>query len=337
MISKLSVVDSHTAGEPTRVVTGGFPSLAGNTLHEKDASLLDQHPQLRSFLVGEPRGHAPMHAVIPTTPTAHGADAAFLILSALGSLEMCGHALIGAVTTMIEIGALPSSGAVTTLKIETLAGVMDVEANVAGGKVTSVTFTNATSWVLAHDVRVKVPDAGEITCDVAFGGLWYAIVDADELGLVIEPPAVPGLVSLSHRIRSVLNRELHGLLPPAHAPTHIPQVLFTSTASGPGANGRNLATSTELGFDRSPCGTGSSARMALLHSRGDLEVGDVFVHESVLGTRFEGRVVASKTAPSGTGIVPAITGSAYVTAYSDFVVDQADPLGDGFFVPAVGV
>ena len=334
MSMEISVVDSHTAGEPTRTVSQGLPELSGTNLKEKALALEEHFPSLPSILTGEPRGHAAMHAVLPVAASVPEADVAFLFVSSLGMLEMCGHALIGGVTTLLETGALAVQEPITCLKIETLSGLIDVEAQVSDGHVVDVTFTNTLSWVLANDVNLEVPGIGDIRLDLVYGGLWYAVLDAKDLGLSLEIAQVPKLVAMSHTVRQVLNATLPELVPTDHAPTRIPQLLYTDSSSHGERSGRNLATSTELGFDRSPCGTGSSARMALLHNREQLALDETFLHESVLGTMFEGRLVAEHPAPIGTGVIPTITGSAHLTAFSDLFVDPTDPLGQGFFIPA---
>jgi len=332
----ISVVDSHTAGEPTRVVLGGLPTLAGVTLRDKNDVLLERIEEYVGILTGEPRGHPPMHAVLPLPACDARADISFLILSALGSLTMCGHALIGAVTTLLEIGTLPRHEPTTKLVVETLAGLIHVEARVEGDRVIDVTFDNAPSWVLARDVELLVPGIGVLRLDLVYGGLWYAIAEAAQVGLLIEPGNAGRLVSMSHEIRRILNMRLPDLVSSPQAPAKIPQVLWVGPPATPDGNGRNMATSTELGFDRSPCGTGSSARMALLHARGQLPLRQPFVHESLLGTRFKGQLLAETTVAAGAAVCPSITGSAFITAFSQLAVDADDPLGWGFFISPGG-
>lgn len=331
----IEVVDTHTGGEPTRVAVGGLPPLEGGALSERNAFLLEEHPGLGPFLTGEPRGHAPMHAALPLPPSDSRADISLLILSALGSLDMCGHALIGAVTALIETGAIEAEGPVHTVRVETLAGLVEAEARIApDGRTESVEFRNAPARVSAVDVGLDVPGIGEVVLDLAYGGLWYAVLDVGRLGWEIEPDNVPRLVSASAGIRRVLNESLARAAPSEGGPDFVPQLLYVSDEAGPGADGRNMATSTELGFDRSPCGTGSCARMALLHHRGRLAVGDSFVHESVVGSRFIGTVLAEAAAPDGPAIIPSIRGSAFITGYNRLVADPRDPMASGFFIPA---
>lgn len=334
---RVRVIDSHTAGEPTRVVVGGFPELAGRSLPEKEADLLADHADLIRLLVGEPRGHAPWHAVLPLAALRPDADLSVLIVSALGSLTMCGHALIGTVTTLVETEQIPAREPVTGVVVETLSGLVRAEARVDGGKVRSVTFRGVPSWVAVTGLEVEV-GGRDFQVDIGFGGIWFAIVEARQTGMPIAVESVPGLVALSHRIRLEINRMLaEGNHWPPGTPGRVDQLLYVGPPTSPGADGQNLATSTGLGFDRSPCGTGCCARMAWHFERGDLAVGDTFVHESVLNTMFTGSIQAvTEVAGGHRAIVPTITGSAYLTGFNKLVLDPSDPLGAGLFLPAAG-
>ncbi len=335
-VRRLQVIDSHTAGEPTRVVTGGLPDLAGDTLREKEKYLLTNYPTLARMLVGEPRGHAPLHAILPLPPSHPKADLSILILSSLGSLTMCGHALIGTVTTLIETGRVTPKEPVTEVVVETLSGLMETAARVEGGKVRSVTFQGVPSWVAVSGMKVEV-DGREIEVDIGFGGIWFVLVRIEQTGLPIAPDSVPELVALSHRIRLRVNKMLQEKTDwPPGTPDRADQLLYMGPPASPGADGQNLATSSSLGFDRSPCGTGSSTRMAQAFARGELEVGDTFVHEGVLTTTFVGTVKAETEVSGRRGIIPTITGSAYLTSFSELVLDPEDPLGEGIFLPAAG-
>ncbi len=335
-IRRLHVIDSHTAGEPTRVVTDGFPHLEGDTLAEKEAHLLANHSDLIKMLVGEPRGHAPWHAVLPFPPSHPDADLSILILSSLGSLTMCGHALIGTVTTLVETGRIPPTEPVTTVVVETLSGLVRAEAHVKDARVRSVSFRGVPSWVAANGLEVQV-DGRTYQVDVGFGGIWFVLVRVEQTGLPIKVESVPGLVALSHRIRLRVNRMLGDRADwPPGMPENVDQLLFFGPPVTPGADGQNLATSTGLGFDRSPCGTGSCARMAWHFGRGELEVGDTFVHESVLNTLFTGTVQSETEIWGRRAIVPTIAGSAFLTGFNQLVLDRDDPLGEGMFLPAAG-
>ena len=333
---RVRVIDSHTAGEPTRVVVGGFPELGGSSLAEKEADLLASHADLVRLLVGEPRGHAPWHAVVPLAPLHSGADLSVLILSALGSLTMCGHALIGTVTTLLETERIPAQEPVTGVVVETLSGLVRAEARVDGGKVRSVTFRGVPSWVAVTGLEVEV-GGRTFEVDIGFGGIWFALVTVEQTGVPIAVESVPGLVALSHRIRLEINRRLRERTGwPPGTPERVDQLLYVGPPSSAGAHGQNLATSTGLGFDRSPCGTGCCARMAWHFERGEVAVGDTFVHESVLNTMFTGTIQAETEVAGHPAIIPTITGSAYLTGFNELVLDREDPLGPGLFLPAAG-
>ena len=333
---RVRVIDSHTAGEPTRVVVGGFPELAGGTLAEKEVDLVTNHADLMMLLVGEPRGHAPWHAVLPLAPLHPRADLSVLIVSALGSLTMCGHALIGTVTTLLETERIPAREPVTGVVVETLSGLVRAEARVDGGKVRTVRFRGVPSWVAVTGLEVEV-DGRTFEVDIAFGGIWFALVRVEQTGVPIAVESVPGLVALSHRIRLEINRVLcERTGRPPGTPGRVDQLLYVGPPSSPGADGQNLATSTGLGFDRSPCGTGCCARMAWHFDRGEIAVGDTFVHESVLNTVFTGTIQAEMEVAGHRAIIPTITGSAYLTGFNELVLDSEDPLGAGLFLPAAG-
>ncbi|MBU2666177.1 proline racemase family protein [Actinoplanes bogorensis] len=305
---EISAIDSHTAGEPTRVITGGLPPLTGSTLAEKQASLYAAWPDLIGMVVGEPRGHAPSHATIVLPPTRPDADLSLLILSALGPLEMCGHALIGTVTTLLETGLVSSP----TLRIETLAGLITAHASVSDGQVSSVRFQGAPSYVLQDDIPVEVPGLGTARVALVYGGLWYAVA---ELPVPLHLDRVNALIAAGSHIRAAL----------AGGPVVPTQTLFI------GDNLTNMATSDALGFDRSPCGTGTCARLALMHSRGLASVGVPYEFTSITGTRFTGRIAGAAEG----AVQPEITGSAWLTARTTLLYSPTDPLRSGFFVPAV--
>ncbi|MCY3580525.1 MAG: proline racemase family protein [bacterium] len=344
IVRRIKVIDSHTAGEPTRVVIEGVPTLEGSTLSEKEADFLANHAELGKLLVGEPRGHAPWHSVIPLPPVQPQADLSILIVSALGSLAMCGHALIGLVTTFIETGRIPAREPTTRVVVETLSGLVTATAQVEGGRVVAVTFAGVPSWVALTGMEVEV--AGRLfEVDLAYGGNWFALVRIEQTGLAIEVEEIPNLVALGHRIRLKVNRLLSESSDwPMGTPDQVDQLLYVGPPASSGADGQNLVTSTGLGFDRSPCGTGCCARMAWHHVRGEMGLGDRFVHESVINTIFVGEIRAvnqvMRGGPAGAAlgweIIPTITGSAHLTAFNELVLDRHDPLGEGFFLPAAG-
>ena len=323
-------IDSHTAGEPTRVALAGVPVAPGRNVREKAAFLGENADHIRRTLTGEPRGHAATHAVVPVEPTSADADLGLIFMSPMGFHHMCGHALIGAVTTLLEVGVLESTEPVTDLLLETGAGMIEVRARVSEGRVMDVTFRNRPAF-LYESLDVSVDSIGQIPVAVAYGGLWYVIVHADRVGLGLELENLDELRRVSLLIRSAVNECLVVRHPHLGTADRIPQLLFMGDAVDSQADGRNLVTSSELGFDRSPCGTGSCAKMALLYAVGELGLHEDYVHESIVGGLFRGRLVEEVTVGSLQAVIPEITGSAFVTSIHQVVVDPRDPLGHGFF------
>lgn len=325
-------IDSHTAGEPTRLAIRGVPEIPGRDIVEKTGFFRDNLDYLRSTLTGEPRGHAPMHAAILTPSKSSGVDFGLILMSALGYLDMCGHALVGAVACAVELRLVKAEEPLTRLTIETGAGNINVIAGVSGGRVQSVTFRNQPSFVYRADLVVEVDTLGALTVDIAYGGLWYVIVERNQLGLEIELGNLVELRRISSLILEEVNRNISVRHPEAGESEKVSQLLFTGPPANPRANGMNLVTSKELGFDRSPCGTGSCAKMSLLFDRGDITLGEEYIHESVIGTLFHGRLVEKTQVGSVNAVIPEITASAHVTGLNYILIDPHDPLRHGFYL-----
>ncbi len=326
-------IDSHTGGEPTRLVVGGIPEIPGDSAREKTRFFADNLNHMRITLTGEPRAHQAMHALVLCPATSDEADFGVIIMCALGYLDMCGHALIGAVTSVLEAGIIKADEPETVVTVETPAGIMRTRAHVVNGKVLSVTFRNQPAFAYRRGLEVCVEPFGNLKVDIAYGGLWYVIVDADQAGISLD---LSNLDRLSHASRTILkavNSTIaaeHPILGPAG---DFPQLLFTGPPANPEADGKNFNLSTALGFDRSPCGTGSSARMAVLHANGALDLNKEYVHESApTGSLFRGRLVEKVKVGAIEAVVPEITGSAHITGVNHIVVDPGDPLRYGFYV-----
>lgn len=326
-------IDSHTGGEPTRLVVSGIPEVSGDNAREKTRFFADNLGHLRSTLTGEPRAHQAMHALVLCPATSEEADFGVIIMCALGYLDMCGHALIGAVTSVLEAGIIKADEPETVVTVETPAGIMRTRAHVVNGKVLSVTFRNQPAFAYKRDLEVCVEPFGNLKVDIAYGGLWYVIVDADQVNISLD---LSNLDRLSHASKSILkavNSAIvaeHPVLGPAG---DLPQLLFTGSPTNPEADGKNFNMSTELGFDRSPCGTGSSARMAVLHANGVLDLNKEYVHESAAtGSLFRGRLVEKVKVGPIEAVVPEITGDAHITGVNHIIADPGDPLRHGFYV-----
>ncbi|GAA1657169.1 proline racemase family protein [Actinoplanes couchii] len=325
----IHAVDSHTEGMPTRVVTGGVGVFPGATMAERRQWFIENNDDLRLFLMREPRGHSAMSGVILQPPTRPDADYGILFIEVSGLLPMCGHGTIGAATVLVETGMVPVVEPVTTLRLDTPAGLVEARVAVQNGKATSVTIRNVPSFALALDQSVEVPGLGSVGYDMAFGGNFYAVVELEKLGLPFERAAKQRLLDAGLAIMDAINeqnRPVHPLRPDISGCHHV-------YLQAPGSTARlsRHAMAIHPGwFDRSPCGTGTSARMAQLYARGELPLDTDFVNESFIGTRFTGRLVERTDVGGFDAVVPTITGRAWITGTAQYMYDPTDPFPTGF-------
>lgn len=326
----VTTVDSHTAGECTRLVTGGLPPLRGATMAEKLAYAEERLPWAPRFLLLEPRGHKDMFGAILTAPCSPEADVGVVFMDNQGYEPMCGHAIIGTATTVLEMGMFPMREPEALVTLDTPSGLVRAYASVEDGRVSSVSFQNVPSFVYRSDVVLDVPDLGEITIDTAFGGLFFVFVDARQIALDLVPDNAARLADLGMRILAVANQAVevrHPDLP------HIDEIIdlrfYVEPGTG-GADSRNVVILGDHMVDRSPCGTGTSAETALRHAQGRLDVGESFVTESIIGTRFRGELVKETTVGDFPAVIPRITARAYLTGFHRFLLDPDDPFPAGF-------
>jgi proline racemase/trans-L-3-hydroxyproline dehydratase len=326
-------IDSHTGGEPTRLVVGGLPAIRGDDITEKSKFFEENYDYLRTTLTAEPRAHKAVHAFILCPPSTHEADFGVIVACALGYLGMCGHGLIGTVASVIEAGIVEAVEPVTHVTVETPSGLMKVRADVSNGKVEGVTFRNQPSFVYAQDLQIDIATYGKLAVDVAYGGNWYVVVDVEQLGLEINVENLEKLGEASNLILATVNASISAEHPELGPAGEIPQMVFVGPSKNPEANSMNLITSEALGYDRSPCGTGSSAKMAVLHAKGKLKLNEEYVHESgTTGSLFGSRLVEETKVGPIDAVVPEITGFAYVSGINHIIIDPRDSLGHGFYV-----
>ena len=324
-------VDSHTEGMPTRVITGGVGVIPGATMADRRLWFAEHQDQLRTLLMYEPRGHAAMSGAILQPPTNPEADYGVLFIEVSGLLPMCGHGTIGVATVLVETGMVEVKEPVTVITLDTPAGLVRADVAVSDGAATAVTLRNVDSFAYALDRKVEVPGYGTVGYDLAFGGNFYAIVELAELGLPFDRAAGDELIKAGLAIMDAINtadRPVHPERGDINGCHHV-------YLAAPGSDARHSRHAMAIHpgwFDRSPCGTGTSARMAQLHARGELALDTDFVNESFIGTTFTGRLIDTATVGDRPAVVPTITGRAWITGTAQYFLDPTDPFPAGFLL-----
>ncbi len=322
-------VDSHTEGMPTRVITGGFGVIPGSTMFERRAYFLEHLDHVRELLMNEPRGHAAMSGAILQPPTRPDADYGVLFIEVSGCLPMCGHGTIGVATVLVETGMVEVTEPVTTIRLDTPAGLVVAQVHVKDKVAESVTLTNVPSFVLGLDRQVEVAPWGHVSYDMAFGGNFYAIVRLEELGIDFDQENKDEMLRAGLAIMAAIDEQELPVHPENPAITGCHHVYLAAPGSD-AKHSRHAMAIYPGWFDRSPCGTGTSARMAQLHARGELALDTDFDNESFIGTHFIGRLVAEGEMNGIKTVTPTITGRAWVTGTAQYMLDPRDPFPRGF-------
>ena len=324
-------IDAHTCGNPVRVVAGGGPRLDAATMAERRLEFLARHDWIRTGLMFEPRGHDMMSGSILYPPADPANDIGILFIETSGCLPMCGHGTIGTVTVVIE-HRLVTPKQPGVLRLEVPAGLVEAHYTLRDGKVTGVRIVNVPSFLHSKGLTVECPDLGNLTLDVAYGGNFYAIIEPQQNYAGLDALPAADVIRLSPIVRRLLNEKYSFVHPADPAIKGLSHVQWTGAPRNPEADARNAVFYGEKAIDRSPCGTGTSARMAQLASRGVLKPGDEFVHESIIGSLFRGRVEAATTVGGLPAIVPSIEGWARITGFNTIFIDDDDPYRHGFQV-----
>jgi proline racemase len=325
----IAAVDSHTEGMPTRVVTGGVGVVPGATMAERRRYFMAHMDELRLLLMREPRGHGAMSGALLQPASRPDADWGVIFIEVSGCLPMCGHGTIGVATVLVETGMVAVTEPETVVRLDTPAGLVEARVAVRDGRAESVTLRNVPAFLYERDREVEVPGLGRLRLDLAFGGNFFAILPAASAGLEVDQVAAGELIDAGLRIMAAVNESGEPVHPeePKIAGCH--HVILHADGRD-GADGRS-ATAIHPGWlDRSPCGTGTSARMAQRYARGELGLGEPFVHESVIGTRFTGRLVEEADVGGLPAVVPEITGRAWITGMGQYLLDPGDPFPAGF-------
>lgn len=326
----LTTLDAHAGGEPLRIVVSGLAPLRGQTILERRREMLQQHDDVRRALMWEPRGHADMYGAILTPPVTPAADYGVLFMHNEGYSTMCGHGIIALTTALIETGQFPVTGEETTIGFDSPAGFIRSVATVRDGRVVQAAFENVPSFVYADAVEVAIGER-QVTVPIVFGGAFYALVEAEIAGLRVHPDDIRELIDFGMAIKHGIEAQME-VVHPLEADL---RGIYGTIITGPpteGADGRNVTIFADGEVDRSPCGTGTAARLAWLYATGVIRLREPWVHESIIGTRFTGRVLRETTVAGRPAIIPEIAGRGYLTGTSTFMIDPDDPVGDGFLV-----
>jgi trans-L-3-hydroxyproline dehydratase len=329
---KIKTIDAHTAGEPLRIILEGLPEIKGRTILEKRKYMKENLDHLRTLLMFEPRGHSDMYGAIITAPVNEGSHFGVIFLHNEGYSTMCGHGIIALTKVAVQTRMIEAINPTTKIKIDTPVGVVSSFAVIKNGKVDSVYFHNVPSFVLAVFEEVEVTGIGKVKYDIAFGGAFYAFVNADELGigmndynyreLIEKGIAIKKAVTKSYPIKHPFEEDLNFLY----------GTIFYGKAHSKEANSRNVCIFAEGELDRSPTGTGVSARMALHYAKGEIKLNQQMVIESIIGTTFTGSIVSSTRFGNFKAVIPQVEGNAYITGKHEFIIDPEDPIKEGFIL-----
>jgi len=328
---RITTLDAHTEGEPLRIVVDGFPEIPGDTILARRRYAKEHFDHLRTMLMWEPRGHREMYGCIVVPPVSTDADFGVLFLHNEGFSTMCGHGIIGIATVAAQTGMVEIAEPETVIRIDTPAGLVTAYVSVRSGEVRSVRFQNVPSFVVALDEVVDVPGIGPVRYDLAFGGAFYAYVQADQLGLNCLPAEVPRLIEQGMMIKRAVMRARPIEHPFETDLSFLYGTIFLAPPVGR-AHSRNVCIFAEGEVDRSPTGTGVSGRLAIHFERNELRIGQELLIESIIGSTFKGRVVERTRFGPYEAIIPEVEGRAFITGRNEFIVDPADPLRNGFVI-----
>ena len=330
--TKIKTIESHAAGEPLRVIVDGLPMLPGDTILERRRYLKNNLDFLRTALMWEPRGHADMYGAIVTSPTTAGSDVGVIFLHNEGYSTMCGHGVIALVTVLLETGMIEKEGDHPIVKLDTPAGLVTATAHRQGKRVREVSFQNVPSFVYLSDQTVDVPGLGNVRFDIAFGGAFYAFVDAEELHVGLGADDFRALIDLGVRIKKAVMECFPIRHPFEEDLGFLYGTIFVGKPHDPGHHSRNVCIFADGEVDRSPTGTGISARAAIHYFKHGLSINKPFTVESIIDTCFTGKVLETKRYGGYEAVVPEVTGSASIVGKSEWMLDPQDPLRDGFIL-----
>ena len=327
-----STIESHTAGEPLRIVTGGIPLIPGATILERRRWVQENLDHVRRALMHEPRGHADMYGCYVTPPVTPEADLGVIFMHNEGYSTMCGHGVIALATVAVATGMVPATSPETRVGLDTPAGFVEAFVEWDGQQTGRTRFRNVPSFLYHRDLVVTTPTFGSLTVDIAFGGAFYAYLDAAQAGLTVRPADYRALIQLGDEVKHAVEAALTVVHPLEPELRGIYGTIIDGPAAAPGADQANVCVFADREVDRSPTGTGTAGRVAQLYARGRLARDQLFVNESIIGTRFTGRVLEETRVGDLPAVIPEVAGQGYIVGFSQWAVDPADPVGGGFFL-----
>lgn len=330
---KLKTIDSHTEGEATRIIYDGFPKLPGKTMMEKKNYLSEHYDFLRTSMMLEPRGHRDMFGALLTEPVHEEADCGVIFMDSGSYLNMCGHGSIGTASMLVETGMVKVTEPYTEVVLDTPSGVIRTMVHVVDGKAVEVSLYNVPAFLYEQGQTIDIAGWGEIDYDISFGGSFFALVNAEKIGLKLEIENIDEIISLGMKIRETINATKHVEHPYLDI-SRVDLVEFYAHTENPEANMKNCVVFGDAQADRSPCGTGTSAKLAALYAKGEIKLGESFTYESITGSLFKGQAIKAVDIDGKCGIIPQITGSAWIIGLNEWLIDETDPLCNGFLLGA---
>lgn len=329
---KITTIDTHTAGEPLRIITSGIPELLGDTILAKRMYMIENYDYIRKQLMWEPRGHADMYGCIITSPVTPEADFGVIFMHNEGYSSMCGHGIIALTKVAIESGLVKTSEPQTTVKIDSPAGLITATGRIENGKVKKVSFQNVPSYVVALDSEIEILEYGKIKYDLAFGGAYYAYVQAADVGLTCYTKDIDKLIHVGREIKKAVSNEVDIKHPYDNDLSFLYGTIFIGEPEDSSLHSRNACIFADGEVDRSPTGTGISGRLAIHNARGEISIGETIAIESIIGTKFTGKIIEETKFGSFDAIIAEVTGEAFITGKHEFYVDPEDPLKKGFLL-----
>ena len=328
----ISTIDTHTAGEPARIILSGLPPILGNTMAEKKQYMKEHLDHFRTLLMQEPRGHKDMFGIVLTPPIRQEAHYGVLFIDSEGYIDMCGHSIMSATTALIEIGMVLPIEPETCVIFDTPAGLIEASARIEGNRVIDVSVANVPSFLYAKDVAIDLRGIGSINVDVAFGGNFFALVPAKALGVAVHPENSGRLIDLGAAVKTAVNAKLIVQHPIVDHITKVELAMIYDKPESSQPFAKSVVIFGDGQLDRCPCGTGTSAAMAALYAKGELPLDTEYINESIIGTRFKGKLLRQVQLGDFVAVEPVVTGTAYITGIQQFVVDPNDPFKNGFLV-----